>query len=76
MHSLSLEFSAQFVEYLNIVNEKIANTKKEAHLKLKRKVLFSAGVDFYGEGEEGLHPDDAKKRGSEDFKRRGRKIGI
>jgi len=76
MHSLTLEFSAQFVEYLKIVNEKIANHKKEAHLKLKRKVLFNAGVDFYGDGVEGLHPDDAKKRGGEDFKRQGRKIEI
>jgi len=64
------------VEYLKFVNEKIANFKKEAHLKLKRKVLFNAGVDFYGEGIEGLHPDDAKKRGSEDFKRQGKKIDI
>lgn len=39
-------------------------------------MLFNAGVDFYGDGIEGLHPDDAKKRGSADFKRQGRKIEI
>ena len=50
MHSLTLEYSAQFLEYLKIVNEKIQNHKKEAHIKLKRKVLFNSGVDFYGEG--------------------------
>jgi hypothetical protein len=50
MHSLTLEYSAQFVEYLKIVNEKISNHKKEARLKMTRKVMFNSGIDFYGEG--------------------------
>ena len=64
------------MEYLKIVNEKIENFKKEAHLKLHRKVLFNAGIDFYGNEKDGMHPDDIKKRGCEDFKRKGKKIPI
>jgi len=49
IHSLSLEYSKQFDEYLEIVNKKILNTKIEALEKLKRKALFNCGINFFGE---------------------------
>ena len=78
MHSLSIEYSKQFVEYLEIVNKKIQNIKLEAQEKLKRKALFNSGISFFGEEDDQAqhHPDELKKRGMEKFKQRGLKIEI
>lgn len=78
MHSLSIEYSKQFEEYLEIVVKKIQNTKLEALEKLKRKTLFNCGISFFGEEDDQTkhHPDDLKKRGSAEFKKKGLKIEI
>lgn len=46
--------------------------------KLKRQVLFNAGIDFFGSGKENedLHPDELKRMGCEQFKKKAHKIVI
>jgi hypothetical protein len=62
LHSLSLEYSSQITEYLKKVNDSIEKVKNESMQKLKRKVLFSSGIDFIPSDKSGdMHPDDVKK---------------
>jgi hypothetical protein len=58
---------------LKKVNEGIEKLKIEAQNKLKRRALFQAGVDFTSEN---MHPDDAKRKGIEEFKKKGLKLEI
>jgi len=46
--------------------------------KLRRQVLFNAGVDFHGtsRNSEDMHPDELKRMGCEEFKRKANKIII
>jgi len=79
MHSLSIEYSKQFVEYLEIVNKKILTIKMEAQEKMKRKALFNCGISFFGEEDDDSaksHPDELKKQGMEKFKMKGLKIEV
>jgi len=73
MHSLSLEYSAQFEEYLKKACAAIDKVKVEAYSKLKRKVNFNSGIDFHGvEGD----VDESKRVGAEGFKRSANRIEV
>jgi len=77
LHSLSLEFSQQFAEYLQKVNQQIEKAKQDGMERLKRQVLFNSGVDFHGsKDDKDMHPDEIKRRGCEEFKRKSLKITI
>jgi hypothetical protein len=54
------------------VNQGIEKVKGEAYEKLKRKVMYSSGVDYH----KGEDADVAKRDGINDFKRRAVKIEI
>ena len=48
-------------------------------LKLQRKVLFSSNIDFYGSSsnnDEKMHPDEYKRLGCQEFKRKSMKITV
>lgn len=73
MHSLALEYSAQFEEYLKKANAAIDKVKVEAYEKLKRKVQFNSGIDFHSsEGD----IDESKRIGVERFKRSAQRIEV
>ena len=81
MHSLRIEPSKQFTEYLDHVEKKIQKSKTEALDKLRRQPLFNSGVDFHGanaspEEQRATHPDEFKRMGAEEFKRKAQKIVI
>jgi len=73
LHSLSLEYSAQFEEYLKKANAVIEKVKLEAYSKLKRKVNFNSGVDFHAVPTD---IDESKRVGVESFKRSAKKIEV
>jgi len=73
MHSLALEYSAQFEEYLKKASAAIEKVKAEAYEKLKRKVRFNSGVDFDAvEGD----VDESKRIGVDAFKRSAERIEV
>jgi hypothetical protein len=47
MHSLSIEYSDTIKDYLVKVNQGIEKVKAEAYEKLKRKVMYSSGIDYH-----------------------------
>lgn len=75
MHTLSLEYSSLFADYLKKVEQSIEKTKNESMIKLNRKVLFNCGVDFHGTNRsDEQHPDDYMRLGCEDFKNKSVRI--
>lgn len=79
MHTLSLEFSSQFSEYLKQVEDQIKKIKAESITKLKKKVVYGSGIDFLGstvQDKHDKHPDDFLRQGVQDFKRRSEQIEI
>ena len=47
MHSLSIEYSDTTKDYLMKVNEGINKVKLDAYDKLKKKVVYSSGIDYH-----------------------------
>lgn len=81
IHSLKIEPSKLFTEYLDFVEKKILKSKTEALDKLRRQPLYNSGVDFHGtscseEMQASTHPDEFKRMGAEEFKRKGQRIII
>lgn len=72
MHSLSIEYSDTINDYLKKVNQGINKIKLEAYDKLKKKVVYSSGVDYH----KGEDNDQAKMNGVNEFKSRAVKIEI
>ena len=64
MHSLSLDYSSVFADYLNKVIQQIEKSRVTANQKLVRQCYFNSGVDFHGDKD----PDAAKKGGINAFK--------
>ena len=72
MHSLQIEYSDTIKDYLLKVNQGIEKIKVEAYEKLKRKVMYSSGIEYH----KGDDVDVAKKTGVNEFKARAVKIEI
>jgi len=73
VHTLSLEYSTLFEEYLNKVEASILKAKVENLQKLKKKVAFSSGIDFTGDKsaqKDEMHPDEFIRLGVQEFKRK------
>jgi len=64
MHSLSIEYSSVFADYLNKVITQIEKSKVNANQKLVRQCYFNSGVNFDNDKD----PDVAKKAGINAFK--------
>lgn len=72
MHSLSIEYSSQFTDYLNKVIAQIEKSKVSANEKLVRQCYFNSGVNFHGSKD----PDVAKKAGINAFKQSATQIDV
>jgi len=73
IHSLSIEYSAQFEEYLKKANAAIDRIKLDAYEKIKRKVKFNSGIDFYSDTNDF---DESRRIGAANFRLAGKKLEV
>ena len=64
MHSLSIDYSPVFDDYLKKVLQQLEKSKYNANEKLIRQCYFNSGVNFHGDKD----PDIARKNGIDNFK--------
>jgi hypothetical protein len=72
MHSLSLEYSTVFADYLQKVIAQIEKSRVTANEKLVRQCYFNCGVNFHGDKD----PDAAKKAGINAFKQGATQVDV
>ena len=81
MHSLSIEYSQVFADYLNKVIAQIEKSRVTANQKLVRQCYFNSGINFHPQNQGAPNsalsdPDLAKKAGINAFKQSSHQLQV